>query len=67
MSSLYSLYDQLSTPQGLSETDAKDFLDEGINLIQKLLPSIKIAKNISSENVSNQYYLILILWFIQIS
>ena len=35
MSKLYSLYDQLTTPQGLTETDAKDFLEEGITLIQK--------------------------------
>ena len=37
MSKLYSLYDQLTTPQGLTENDAKDFLDEGIHLIQKLI------------------------------
>ena len=41
MSKVYSLYDQLTTPQGLSESDAKDFLDEGINIIQKLLKDIK--------------------------
>ena len=41
MSRLYSLYDQLTTPQGLTETEAKDFLEEGINLIQKLTPTIK--------------------------
>jgi hypothetical protein len=54
MSRIYSLYDQLSTPQGLSENDAKDFLDEGIGLIQKLLPSIKMPKTMS-ENVNNSY------------
>ena len=54
MSRIYSLYDQLTTPQGLSENDAKDFLDEGINLIQKLLPSIKMPKTMS-ENVNNSY------------
>lgn len=54
MSRIYSLYDQLTTPQGLSENDAKDFLDEGINLIQKLLPSIKMTKTMS-ENVNNSY------------
>ena len=36
ISKLYSLYDQLSTPQGLNESEAKDFVEEGINLIQKL-------------------------------
>jgi hypothetical protein len=54
MSKLYSLYDQLTTPQGLTENDAKDFLDEGISLIQKLLPLIKTPKTVS-ENVENKY------------
>ena len=54
MSRLYSLYDQLTTPQGLTETEAKDFLEEGINLIQKLTPTIKTTR-ILSKNVSNQY------------
>jgi hypothetical protein len=54
MSKLYSLYDQLSTPQGLNESDAKDFLEEGISLIQKLLPSIKLPRTLS-ENIENKY------------
>jgi transcriptional regulator of acetoin/glycerol metabolism len=54
MSKLYSLYDQLYTPQGLNESDAKDFLEEGIHLIQKLLPTIKLPKSLS-ENVVNKY------------
>lgn len=54
MSKLYSLYDQLTTPQGLTESDAKDFLEEGITLIQKLVPSIKTPKTLS-ENVKNTY------------
>jgi hypothetical protein len=54
MSKLYSLYDQLSTPQGLNESDAKDFLEEGIHLIQNLLPSIKLPRSLS-ENVQNRY------------
>jgi hypothetical protein len=54
MSKLYSLYDQLTTPQGLTENDAKDFLDEGVSLIQKLLPSIKTPKTVT-ENVENKY------------
>ena len=54
MSKIYSLYDQLSTPQSLSESDAKDFLEEGINLIQKLLPNIKLPSTLS-ENVENKY------------
>jgi hypothetical protein len=54
MSKLYSLYEQLSTPQGLNESDAKDFIEEGISLIQQLLPSIKLPKPLS-ENVKNKY------------
>ena len=54
MSKLYSLYDQLCSPQGLNESDAKDFLEEGIHLIQKLLPTIKTPKTIS-ENITNKY------------
>ena len=54
MSKLYSLYDQLTTPQGLNESDAKDFLEEGITLIQKLIPTIKTPKTLS-ENVKNKY------------
>ena len=54
MSKLYSLYDQLTTPPGLTESDAKDFLEEGITLIQKLVPSIKTPKTLS-ENVKNNY------------
>jgi hypothetical protein len=54
MSKIYSLYDQLSTPQNLSESDAKDFLEEGINLIQKLLLNIKLPSTLI-ENVENKY------------
>ena len=54
MSKMYSLYDQLTTPQGLTENDAKDFLDEGIHLIQKLIPTIKTPKTVN-ENVENKY------------
>jgi hypothetical protein len=54
MSKLYSLYDQLNTPQGLNESDAKDFLEEGISLIQNLLPNIKLPSAIS-EKIENKY------------
>jgi hypothetical protein len=54
MSKLYSLYDQLSIPQSLNESDAKDLIEEGVTLIQKLLPSIKLPKTLS-ENVQNKY------------
>jgi hypothetical protein len=53
MSKIYSLYDQLSTPQGLSESDAKEYLEEGVNLIQKLLGSIKLPKTLSES--TNEY------------
>ena len=54
MSKLYSLYDQLSLPQGLNESDAKDFLEEGVTLIQLILPNIKLPKTLS-ENIINKY------------
>ena len=44
ISKVYSLYDQLSTPQGLSESDAKEFIEEGVNLLQRILPTIKLPK-----------------------
>lgn len=53
MSKLYSLYDQLSTPQGLSESDSKEFLEEGITLIQKLVSNIKTPMTL--ESVENKY------------
>ena len=54
MSKAYDLYGQLSTPQGLNEYDAKEFLEEGLSLLQKVLPAIKLPK-ILSESVKNQY------------
>jgi len=54
MSRAYALYDQLSTPQGLSEQDAKEFLEEGISLLHKILPTIKLPKSLS-ESTSNNY------------
>lgn len=54
LSKVYSLYDQLSTPQGLSESDAKEFLSEGIFVIQSLLKSLKLPKSLN-ENVTNAY------------
>ena len=54
MAKLYSLYDQLSSPQGLNESDAKDFLEEGVTLIQTILPNIKLPKTLS-ENIENKY------------
>ena len=54
ISKVYSLYDQLSTPQGLSESDAKEFIEEGVNLLQRILPTIKLPKSLE-EQVENNY------------
>lgn len=54
MSKAYTIYDQLSTPQGLKEEDAKLFIDEGIVLLNKILPNVKLPSNIS-ENTENKY------------
>lgn len=54
ISKAYTLYDQLSTPQGLSESDAKEFLEEGISLLNQILPSLKLPKSIE-ESVNNRY------------
>lgn len=54
ISKAYSIYDQLSTPQGLTESDAKDFLEEGLSLLQTILPNIKLPKTIS-ESIKNKY------------
>lgn len=53
LSKLYTLYDQLTTPQNLSENEAKDFLNEGITLIQSIIPKIKLPK--TNGFVTNQY------------
>lgn len=54
MSKIYSLYNQLSSSQGLNADDAKCFLEEGITLIQSLIPSIKTSKSMT-ENTKNEY------------
>jgi len=54
ISKAYSIYDQLSTPQGLSESEAKEFLEEGIILLQRILPSIKMPKSLN-ESIENSY------------
>ena len=54
MSKLYDLYGQLSSPQGLNESDAKDFLQEGVLLIQRLLTTVKLPKTVV-ENTLNKY------------
>lgn len=54
LSKIYSLYDQLSTPQGLTESDAKEFIVEGVSLIQNLLLKIKMPITIN-EIKDNSY------------
>lgn len=51
-SKLYSLYDDLSTPKGLSEVEAKEYLEEGISLIRQILENSKLPKG---DNVTNNY------------
>lgn len=58
MSKIYSLYDDLSKSQGLNQEDAKEFVSEGVNLIQKLLPKIKLPKIVGESKVENKYKLI---------
>lgn len=53
MSKAYTLYDQLSTPQGLSEQDAKYFIEEGINILNKVLPTVKLPSNVSEKTQNN--------------
>lgn len=54
LSKAYSIYDQLSTPQGLNESDAKEFIEEGVSLLQRILPSIKMPKSLQ-ESIDNLY------------
>jgi hypothetical protein len=53
MSKAYAIYDQLSSPQGLTEQDAKDFIEEGISLLNKILPSIKLPITLSEKTENN--------------
>jgi hypothetical protein len=54
ISKVYSLYDQLSTPQGLTESEAKDYLQEGLDFLDKILPQIKLPKS-NNEDIQNHY------------
>lgn len=54
MSKAYAIYDQLSTPQGLSEQDAIYFIEEGVSLLHNILPNVKLPSNVS-ENTENKY------------
>lgn len=54
MSKVYDIYDQLSSPQNLSEQDASHFLEEGLNLLNKILPNLKMPSNVF-EGTENKY------------
>jgi len=60
-SKIYSIYDDLSTPQGLTENDAKEFLEESLNVIRHLLEKATLpskgedAKNLY-EDIDNLVY-----------
>ncbi len=54
MSRAYAIYDQLSSPQGLSEQDSKIFIEEGVNLLNNILPSIKLPTSMS-QKIENKY------------
>jgi polyhydroxyalkanoate synthesis regulator phasin len=54
ISKLYSLYDDLTSEKGMSESDAKEYLEEGIKLIQTILGSSKLPK-FSSKTINNKY------------
>lgn len=57
ISKIYSLYDDLSTPQGLNEKDAMLFVNEGIELIQKFLPNVHLPE-VDFEGFDNKYEMI---------
>jgi len=50
---LYSLYDDLSTPKGLTESEAKLYLEEGINVIRHILENTQLPKK--GSDVENSY------------
>lgn len=54
MSKAYDIYNQLSSPQNLSEQDANHFLEEGLNLLSKILPNLKMPSNVF-EGTENKY------------
>jgi polyhydroxyalkanoate synthesis regulator phasin len=54
ISKLYSLYDDLTSEKGMSESDAKEYLEEGVKLIQTILSSSKLPKS-SSKSINNKY------------
>lgn len=50
---IYSIYEDLSTPQGLNEKDAQQFLDEGVKLIQEFLKESSLPKTNLDKEINN--------------
>ena len=55
ISKVYSIYDELTKPQGLSKEDAADFLNEGIFILRTILPNVKLPSNLSESKIENKY------------
>jgi hypothetical protein len=60
-SKVYSIYDDLNIPQGLSENDAKEFLEESVNVIRHLLENTSLPKKGEKspniyQNIDNLVY-----------
>jgi len=54
ISRLYALYDDLTSEKGLSEADAKEYLEEGVSLIQNIIGTSKLPR-FTSKSVENKY------------
>lgn len=55
LSKIYSIYEDLYTPKGLSREDATEFLNESIVLIKSLVGSVKLPKNLLENRTKNKY------------
>lgn len=54
LSKLYSLYDDLTTEKGMSESEAKEYLEEGISTIKSILKESKLPRFTSTKS-ENKY------------
>lgn len=55
---VFALYDDLSTPQNLTEEEAKEFINEGILLIKQILKEVKLPKIQNITSIENKYKII---------
>jgi hypothetical protein len=60
ISKAYNVYDELSTPQGINESETIDYINEGLRMIssdikKQKLPQIKITEN-SYSNLDELIY-----------